>query len=348
MSSGGKGAKAPKAPDYAALAEQQGKINKETAQYLTEANRANQVDAFGNTITWNQEADPRVAAHQQSIRDAQNMVVGQVYPGTDGLPLTEAGKQKYIAAAQKAAADYGAGNGKWTQTQTMSPEIKAYWDKYLADSSKASSRYGDVLNEFLGGYQTPDDFTYQALKAYSDPEFNGTDVANALYGSIMDRGRVEQQRESDALDTKLRLQGLVPGSEAYNRAMQNLMTSQNDANLLASQQATLAGANEGRQKYASYLSGQNQGYNQALGTYTTNRNQPLQELAGMAGIASGQPYTPSFPNYSAATGYQPTDLVGAANAQYNASANKANASNSKKGSMLGAGASLGGAFLGGK
>lgn len=151
-------------------------------------------------------------------------------------------------------------------------------------------------------------------------------ISDALYGSVMDRGRKEQARETDAMNTQLRNSGLVPGSEAYNRAMQNLMTSQNDANLLAAQNATLAGRQE----------------------YRNTRNQPLQELAGIAGIAGGTPYTPTYQGFSGATGYNPTDLVGAAQAQYGAKQAGANASNSKKSGLLGAGASLGGSYLGSK
>lgn len=349
MSGGGKGSKSAKAPDYTALAQQQGQINKETARELTAANRPNQYDAFGNSITWSQTPSAEAAAAKQQLDYWNNFVNGGAI--TDGRKRTNAdiewAKSHQLKDAQ-AAYDKVAGTGTWTQTQNLSPEIKAIWDKYISDAGSAMGSYGDLLNNYLGNYQSPEEFSYGDVKGYNDAEFNGDSVANALYGSVMDRGRVEQRRESDALNTQLRQQGLVPGSEAYNRAMQNLMTSQNDANLLAAQNATLAGGAEGRAKYASYLSGQGQGYEQALGSYTTNRNQPLQELAGMAGIAGGQPYSPTYPSFGSATGYQPADVVGAAQAQYGAKQNSANASNSKSAGLLGAGASLGGSFLGGK
>jgi hypothetical protein len=321
MSGGGKGAKSAKAPDYTALAEQQGAINQKTANNLTTANRPNQYDAFGNSITWSRGMNPEQEAAQKSLDYFTNI------QNNGGGENPEWVKQS-IKQAQDTLAKTD--EGSWNQQQNLNPETKAIWEKYQADAGKAGSQYGDILNQYLSGYKGPE------LAQY-DPNSTDKRVSDALYGSVMDRGRKEQTRETDQMNTQLRNSGLVPGSEAYNRAMQNLMTSQNDANLLAAQNATLAGGNEARAQYATQLQGQLAG-----------RNQPLQELAGMAGMAGGQPYSPTYQGFSGATGYNPTDLVGAAQAQYGAKQAGANASNSKKGGLMGAGASLGGSYLGSK
>lgn len=391
MGGGKSSSKAPATPDYSALAAQQGSINQQTAQQLTAANRPNQYDAFGNSITWTQTPEPGkdAAAYQKSVQDANNMVIGQVYPGTGGLPLSPQGKQAYIQAAQTAANNAAASGygGTWSQHQNLSPETKAAWDKYNSDTAAATSKYGDLLNSYLskysqgspnpdfaGGPQT-DKFSSTAgnVKNYNDAEFNGDSVANALYDSVMTRARPEQEREQASIDSQLRLQGLQPGTEAYDRSMKNLMTSQGDSNLLASQNSVLAGANEGRAKYNSYLSGQSQQFGQDLSGYTANmagnaqnyaqsadtygrnsqnyqlnRNQPLQELSGMAGMASGTPYTPTYTGFSSATGYNPTDLLGAAQATQAANQQKSNASAGKKSGLLGSATSLGGSYLGSK
>jgi hypothetical protein len=306
MGGGGKGAKTASAPDYTALAQQQGAINQQTAQQITQANRPNQYDPFGNSITWTQTQSPQAAEAQR--------VLDEYKKGAALRPDWDQGQiDAQIAKYQQAVNDAG-GAGTWSQQQTLNPETKAAWESYMKNANQATSAYGGILNKYLADYNAPD-------QGGQDEAFT-----NALYGSVMDRGRVEQQRESDALTSQLRNSGLQPGSEAYNRAMQNLMTSQNDANLLASQNAVLAGRQE----------------------YRNTRNQPLQELAGMAGIAGGQPYTPTYQGFSGATGYNPTDLVGAAQAQYGAKQQGANASNSKKSGLMGAGASLGGSYLGSK
>lgn len=372
MSSGGKGSKSAKTPDYSALAIQQAELNKQAAMDLTALNRPNQVDAFGNSITWNQTYTP---AQQAALDQAQAKLdqydaaaKANTWWAPDLIAKDRAKFQKELDDAKAA--------GTWTQQQSMNPEQKAIWDKYITDSGSAMSTYGDILNQYLSKYTNSEfaggpqmgDFSSTAgnVKAYNDAEFNGDNVAQALYDSIMTRSRPEQERNTAALDTQLRQQGLIPGTEAYNRSMQNLLTSQNDANLLASQNSVLAGAQEGRNKYNSYLAGQGQqfgqdlsgyqtnlaanqqNYSQGLNTYLTNRNQGLQELAGLAGLAGGSPYQPTYPGFSAATGYQPADLLGAAQATQAANQQKANASNSKKGGLLSAGSSLGGAYLGGK
>ncbi len=320
MSGGGKGAKSAKAPNYAALAQQQGDINQRAAQQLTQANRPNQYDPFGNSVTWNYKPTEG-PSELDSLTQQHNEAKAR------GDTAEETRTYNLIHSGQYSKNDQG---GTWEQTQTLNPETKAAWETYMKNANQASSSYGDILNKYLSGYQSPD------LAQY-DPNSSDKAVSDALYGSVMDRGRVEQQRESDALTSQLRNSGLQPGSEAYNRAMQNLMTSQNDANLLAAQNATLAGGNEARAQYQTQLAGQLAG-----------RNQPLQELAGMAGIAGGQPYQPAYQGFSGATGYNPTDLVGAAQAQYGAKQTGANASNSKKSGLMGAGASLGGSYLGSK
>lgn len=332
MSGGGKGSKSAKAPDYSALAQQQGLINQQTAQQLTEANRPNQYDPFGNSITWNQVKSPEQEQAQKNYDYWNSFVTGNGWTGEDGRqrrPQDIAwAKKNQLVEAQNAL--NGAGSGRWEQHQNLNPETKQAWETFMRNANQAGSSFGGILNDYLSSYSAPD------LAQY-DPNSSDKAVADALYGSVMDRGRKEQQRESDSLTTQLRNSGLVPGSEAYDRAMRNLMTSQNDANLLAAQNATLAGGAEARSQYATQLQGQLAG-----------RNQPLQEIAGMAGVAGGTPYTPTYQGFSGATGYNPTDLVGAAQAQYGAKQAGANASNSKKGGLLGAGASLGGSYLGSK
>jgi len=186
----------------------------------------------------------------------------------------------------------------------MANQINAQNDQYNSNLEQRSNYSNAIMKNYLDKW------------ADSTNYYNGDNVGNALYGSVMDRGRKEQERETDSLNTQLRNQGLEPGSEAYNRAMQNLMTSHNDANLLASQNSVIAGANEARAQRASDL------------------NSEMSKINTLSGLIQ--------PRYNAA------DPMSAAAAQFNAGMSKTNASNSKKGGLLGAGASLGGSYLGSK
>lgn len=351
---GGKKQKAPAAPNYAAIAAQEGAQASKIAKEITAANRPTQIDPFGNKIQWTQDA-----------------------------------------------------KGNWTQTATYSPQVMQQWQNMFNQSNQASGIYNNLLGQAGGqlqeGFQPsnpaeefdPSTMSQDQLLGQFGvtgvdsgalsggvPQFSGQmsqQFADALYGSVMDRARPEQQRQSEQLATRLRQQGLQPGTEAYDRAMRNLLTSQGDVNTLAAQNAILGGYGEARNQYASQLAGNQQAFNQLLGGEASNRanaaqawetfaknyqnqmlgqgqqfqqeltgyNQNIQDLLTAQGL-QGAPYTPSFAGFSGATGYNPTDLLGAANASYNAKMGGYNAGQSKKGSTLGAGLGFAGSLLGGK
>lgn len=274
--------KAPKAPDYDALAKEQSKAQKEIAQYLTESNRPNQVDAFGNQIQWTK--DPKT--------------------------------------------------GQWTQRQVWNKGTKDQFKGQVASSNQANKVYQDRLSSLQkqGKFDGPDMPTYD--------EKSGQAVSDATYNIYRSRALPEQERRTSALDSQLRLQGLQPGSEGYNRAMQNMMTSNSDADYQAAQNATLAGYDEARQRYLAQLQGQGQEYGQKMNEY----NLPWQQAQMAQGMASDR-YTPQMPGFSGATGWNPADKLGAANAAYSNQISASNSSNQKKGSTLGAGASMFGSYM---
>lgn len=438
---GGKKSKAPKAPDYAALAAQEGAQSKEIAGLLTQWNRPTQIDQYGNKLQWSQQysaADKaKIDAAQKQYDYWNSYVTGQGWnpDGTDkrvrnandikwarGHQLKDAAAA--LAAAKKAPT-------QWQQEVILDPKVKAQQDAYMAAQSKAQQLYGQKLDQAANKNLTRGELpTYnpgelkqfnatdvQALNQGAMPDVNkfmsqlglgsigtldpnsGKEVSDALYESVMGRARTEQARENEALDVKLRNQGLQPGTEAYDRAMKNLMTAHGDVATQAGYQATIGGYEEARNRYLANLQGQQSGLdrygsmlnsrNQGVNEYLANlqgrqtnmnqyatmlqgREQGLQEYLGklqgqgqdfaqrhsiynqayadaaaMAGFA-GAPVQPQFQGFSGATGYNPTDLLGAANASYQAKMGGYNANQSKKGSLLGSGMQLGGSLLGGK
>src|SRR4051812_12034939 len=117
---GGKGSsKQPATPDYAALAAQQGAINQQAAQQQTAANRPNQIDAFGNSITWSQSLGADQKAQQAEAQRLIDYANGELkkYPNS-------AYNKKLLADNQAKLKTFD-GQGTWTQQQTLSPENKA-------------------------------------------------------------------------------------------------------------------------------------------------------------------------------------------------------------------------------
>lgn len=345
---GGKGkSKAPKAPDYTAVAKEQGAQDRATAAELTAANRPTQIDAFGNTLSWTKD-------------DA----------------------------------------GNWTQRQTLNPHFA--WGQLAAGS--AYSQAADEVNK-QGSFKAPGDVTLansgnqamaDALRRASSGDFvnnagtigdfdrtQGDKVAADMYEAVMGRARPEQQRQQEALDVKLRQQGLEPGTEAYNRAMQNMLTAHGDVATQAGLNATTAGYNAARDIYTTNLAGQNQRFNQAADTYGINQAQdwnafqgataidnqemarndqalreqaqrysqaltnyqtPMQKASAAASLFNSAPGA-SWEGFSGATGYNPADLTGAAQSQYQAAMGGYNASQNKKNNLLSTGGTLGAAGI---
>lgn len=345
----GKKTKAPKAPNYQALAKEEGEQNRQTAQEITRWNRPTQIDAYGNSMNWSQDD-----------------------------------------------------KGNWTQQVTQNPFFQHAQTQNLAGLFNANKQANDTLmagfqGEALGDLNYRDFGSVEdALKKASGGEFTNTagnigefdrtqgdKVANDFYESIMGRARPEQQREQEALDVKLRQQGLQPGTEAYNRAMQNMLTSHGDVATQAGLNATQAGYNAARDIYNTNLAGQGQRYQQLADTYGINQERDWNAVQGELGLdeamanrnnqqmaANNQRFSqelskyqlpfdtatayqslfansprPEFAGFSGATGYQPADMMGAAQAGYDAKMGGYNAQQNKKNNMVSGGSSIAAAAI---
>lgn len=228
---------APAVPDYTGAANATAQGNLEAARAAAAANRVNQVTPYGN------------------------------------LNYAQTGTDSY-------------GNPTWTATQTLSPDQQAI---YQADVN-ASKGLGTSINSALGrvqqgmeqgfnpntpainyGGQTPNlktDFgqapTAQGVDAAgnlksdlaSSSGMAGWDRASAI---LNQRLQPQMQMQNEQLDTKLRNQGIMPGTEAYNRAKSSLGMQQND--LINQSQLTAQGI--GQNLYSQDLSSAQFG-NQAL------------------------------------------------------------------------------------
>ena len=349
---GGKKSKAPPAPDYAGLAQQEGTQNRILAQEMTTANRPTQIDQYGNKLSWTQgpggqwtqnvSLTPQTQGMQQNYLTGTNLGQGlfnnamvmydriskkdpmfgpQAYQAMPGMGQlqgvggkgggtnTDVNMNNFAAGpyyggtnTSVSAGDFGASPISQGATSTGvslpgmgSQQMTTGQGRTNVDLNQQGSQ---MLGQGLArtnvntrdfGVQGIDPSVSGQVPQY-DPNA-GKSVADALYGSVMDRGRKEQLRETDTLTTQLRQQGLQPGTPAFDRAMQNLRTSQNDANLLAAQNATLAGGQEARDIYGAQLAGNQQRFGQMQGANATNlqnaqfqQQQQQQNLMNTMGI----------------------------------------------------------------
>ena len=129
-------------------------------------------------------------------------------------------------------------------------DYKKYLQNY--DTSKVDSTIGNMESAAL-------DYSSQ-LGNMGQYNFSadGSDEArqraeNAVYQSFLEKATPQFEQQTDDLQTRLINQGLTPGSEAYQRAMNDLQENQNDALSQAAYQAVLQGQDAFSQSLADEI-----------------------------------------------------------------------------------------------
>lgn len=236
-------------------------------------------------------------------------------------------------------------NGNWTQKEEWSPEqMKAYQNQMgnadLASQLQAMNQQQALNNgAWTGG-------GIEQMGAFDPNQGFSGEYADKFTEALLARTKPQQELDRGAMENKLRLQGLQPGTEAYDRAYKNLLTSQGDVNSQAALQGSLAAGNEYRQNASMQSQIQQQRYDQALKNYSV----PY-EKAGAAGAMTGTP-SPGFSGFAGASGQlSGGNLTGAAQqayAQNMQNYNQAAAEKSGKGAtVLGAAGAVVGGIYGG-
>lgn len=218
--------------------------------------------------------------------------------------------------------------GAWTQRETWSPELLSMYNKQLGIQDTQLNKAQELLNK--PEFQAPSETLGYTPYGEPLPEYDqasGDAFANKYSEALLARIRPQQQQDQSAMESKLRMQGLVPGSEAYNRAYTNLLTSQGDVTAQAQLQGQLAGSQEARDVFDAQLrrhaagaashaqdfqfgsQAQRAQYNQALEQYML----PYQ-TAGMTPPVNVT--QPAFAGFSGAGVSQAANTTGAASQNY--------------------------------
>jgi hypothetical protein len=192
------------------------------------------------------------------------------------------------------------GNPVWSATQSLSPQLQ----------SLVNTNLGNVNNQYATN------FTGGNLPSY------GIDPGQTYSDAILQRLAPQLAHQSESSDVQLANQGIVPGTEAYNRAKTLLNQSQNDART----SAIVGGMQTG-------LQANQQQYNQNLQNY----NNPLAVARNIQGLTQQNFVNPY--NQAAIPGADYTSAAGLTNQGNIANANAQNAYNSNMiGGLFGLGA----------
>lgn len=246
--------------------------------------------------------DPVATANAQSASNVKTATTQQQLNMVDQ-------ENPYAKQTYTQTGTWADGTPKYSMSTTLSPEEKAKQDQQWEF---------DKLTNNLGINQT------KKLTGLLDTPFKIDN--NATESRLMDLGRkrldpVLAQRR-DALETKLYNQGVMPGTEAYDRAMKADTQGQNDA-------------------YDQLLLG---GRAQAASELTAERNQPINEITAL--MSGGQVNQPSFGS-TPQTSVANTDVAGITQQAYDNSLIPWKQENANRSAMMSGLFSLGGAALGG-
>jgi hypothetical protein len=201
-------------------------------------------------------------------------------------------------------------DGTYSVTTSLSPQLQENYDAQNALQGNILGRANNLVGSQLDYSGAPSapvadaedlaktrDAVYQQQTQYLDPQF--------------------QQAQSD-LDSRLANQGIMPGSEAYNREMNNFSLTKQKAYGDARNSAIQAGGQEQSRLFGIGMQGRQQGISEA----NTLHNSPLNDLAS---LRTGSQI--SLPTYSPGVGTSipGVDILNAANMGYNANLGISNA-----------------------
>lgn len=266
----------PPPPDYAALAAQQGKDNRDTAQFNAELNRVNQVTPYGN-LTWSSAIGPdgkpqwtqtiALSPQQQALEDKQN-ALSQQYLNTassavdrvaasmgQGLDLAGLPKTQYLNGPTGTSAKvntpyFDVGSGPEMQGVSGGPNFQ------LQLPTAPNLPVAPTLGTASGGSIARD---FDTSKVRALPGAVDDASRRRVEEAIMSRLNPQYQQDEQALRTRLLNSGIEVGTDAYNREMANFSQRMNDARM----QAVLAGGQEESRQVGLQMGLQGQEFNQA-------------------------------------------------------------------------------------
>ena len=266
---------------------------------------------------------------------------------------------------------------KWSQTMGLSPELMDLYNKQLAITGGRTDIAGMLTGRMGEEFGSQMDWSGLApIGGVPGAQFTlpEGDVGNpnafrqraedAMYNKAQSRLAPQYDSKRQAMEIKLRNQGLNPEDEVYKSQMQSLGQQETDAYDQAMWGATSAGRDESDAMFGQALSRNQNNFNQAYGANQANfgqamegskyanqiRQQQLTEQMQKRGfslneinalLSGGQVNTPQMPNFATAGAAQPAPVYDAGITSASA-ANAANPINA----LLGAAGTAGGAFLG--
>ncbi len=167
---------------------------------------------------------------------------------------------------------------RWTQTETLAAPLQQSLDSQMRIGAGRAGLAEGIMARAWNDYQNPMDFDQfgDPIKFDYNTDEGRAKAEEAAYKRQTNRLDPQFATQERALETKLRNQGLAPGDQAYDSAMQNFGKTRNDAY----EQARLGSTAEGRDE-AGMMFGQASQQNQIANAL---RTQGISEALGKRGF----------------------------------------------------------------
>jgi len=233
------GKSAPKAPDYAAAAEQQAQSSREVTEQQTWANRPDQFTPFGQQTWQNQQVwDPstqqylnRWAQTTELNPESQRALDSQLGLTAD---RSELGRDLMGRAEQEFGQEMD-----WSKFQQAGNAVQAPGQVQGGAIAGAGSLDRSQLSpeQLARGYETAGPELDPSQRYYQNAN-------DAIYNQWADRALPQQAKDTDALRTQLYNMGLKEGDPGYDEEMRKMREGQGDAMRQAQYQATIGAGSE--------------------------------------------------------------------------------------------------------
>jgi len=183
---------------------------------------------------------------------------------------------------------------KWVQRQGLSSDMKNMYDSQMSRSKDLNQMSAGMMGRVNQEVRDAPNWNQFGDVQGFDPYAQRAHAEQSAYDKSRMRLDDRFGSQADALEIKLRNQGLARGDQAWDAAMQNFGQTQNDAY----EGARLGATAEGRNEYNVALAGNERANalrNQQIQEYTDKRRFSLGESEALA--AAGDP-TALISNFS--------------------------------------------------
>lgn len=238
-------------------------------------------------------------------------------------------------------------DGTYNVTQTLNPQLQQNLNTSLGLQGDAMSRYQSLLGNPLSYSNAPGMPSFNTSGVSAIPQVNDAarqQAQDAAYHQQTQYLDPQFQQEQSDLQSRLANQGIMPGSQAYDREMLNFNNAKQQAYGNAQDQAIQLGNDEQQRLFGMGLQANQTGMNNALAGFNTGlqsrqegvgeentiHNSQYNDLSSMLG--GSQIQQPTYPGMIG-TSIPGVDYLNAANMGYNATTGVNNANSASNSNM---------------